>query len=183
MKQKQGHLRVIPMELREANGLVAHWHRHHQPCQGHRFSLGVVDEAGEVHGACIVGRPVARLAGHPRKVLEVTRLVTDGTKNACSMLYAAAAKAGRVMGYERIQTYTLRSESGVSLKAAGWVHLGESQDPGSWSKHTDGKPRRTDQPIGLKNKWGLVLNTPAPDPSFPPDESLDHQGTFEGILV
>jgi len=181
VKQKQGHLRVIPMELREANGLVAHWHRHHQPCQGHRFSLGVVDEAGEVHGACIVGRPVARLAGHPRKVLEVVRLVTDGTPNACSALYGAAARAGKAMGYERIQTYILDTESGVSLLAAGWVCEGDAGG-GQW-KHTDGKPRRTDQPNGLKRRWARTLNTPAPDPSFPPDKSFDHQETLEGILV
>ena len=113
-------LRVIPLELVEANALVRRWHRHHQPCQGHRFSIGVVNECGELVGAIIVGRPVARLAGSPRQVLEVTRLVTDGTPNACSILYGAAARAGKAMGYQRIQTYILDYETGISLLASGW---------------------------------------------------------------
>ena len=54
-------LHVVPLELSEANRLVAQWHRHHQPSQGHRFSLGVVDNDGGLHGAAIIGRPVARL--------------------------------------------------------------------------------------------------------------------------
>jgi hypothetical protein len=154
-------LRVVPVELSEANALVAQWHRHHQPSQGHRFSLGVVDEDGVWHGACIVGRPVARLAGSPRAVLEVVRLVTDGTRNGCSILYAAAARAGQAMGYERIQTYILDSETGASLRASGWEWEGAAGG-GQW-KHTDGKPRRTDQPIDVKSRWAKRLNAPQPD--------------------
>ena len=159
-------MRVVPLELAEANAVVAAWHRHHKPCVGHRFSLGVVDDDGVVRGAAIVGRPVARLAGLPREVLEVTRLVTDGTKNACSMLYAAAARTGRQLGYLRIQTYILDEEPGTSLRASGWKSDGPSGG-GQW-KHTDGKPRRTDQPTGLKERWSLEL-TPAynPDLTFP----------------
>lgn len=148
-------LHVIPLELTEANHLVARWHRHHQPSQGHRFSLGVIDPDGTVHGACIVGRPVARLAGAPRDVLEVVRLVTDGTPNACSILYAAAARAGAAMGYRRIQTYILDDEPGTTLTAAGWSDEGEAGG-GQW-KHTDGKPRRTDQPTGMKRRWAKAL--------------------------
>jgi hypothetical protein len=150
-------MKVIPIELVEANATVSAWHRHHQPCQGHRFSLGVIDENGILHGAIIVGRPVARLAGDPRKVLEVTRLVTDGTYNACSMLYSAAARVGKEMGFERIQTYILaEEETGVSLKASGWICEGLAGG-GQW-KHTDGKQRRTDQPIGMKTRWAKYLN-------------------------
>ena len=154
-------LRVVPVELREANALVTKWHRHHQPSQGHRFSLGVCDELGTWHGACIVGRPVARLAGSPRAVLEVVRLVTDGTFNACSILYAAAARAGKSLGYERIQTYVLDSETGASLRASGWTCEGAAGG-GQW-KHTDGKPRRTDQPTEIKSRWAKTLNPPHPD--------------------
>lgn len=149
-------LRVIPLELSEANQVVSVWHRHHKPCQGHRFSIGVVDASGRVRGACIVGRPVARLAGHPKQVLEVTRLVTDGTKNVCSMLYGAAARVGRELGYLRIQTYILAAEeTGVSLKASGWEYEGATRG-GPWI-HTDGRPRRTDQPMGAKTRWSRKL--------------------------
>jgi len=153
-------LRVVPVELKMANELVARLHRHHQPAQGHRFSIGVADVEGVLHGAAIVGRPVARLAGHPSKVLEVVRLVTDGTKNACSMLYAAAARAGLAMGYERIQTYILEEELGTSLLASGWECEGPAGG-GQW-KHTDGKPRRTDQPTGRKTRWVKHLNNEGP---------------------
>jgi len=152
-------MKVVPLELVEANELVSRWHRHHQPAVGHRFSLGIVDEAGVPHGAAIVGRPVARLAGSPREVLEVVRLVTDGTPNACSMLYAACARAGKAMGFARIQTYILDSEPGSSLRGAGWKCEGTAGG-GQW-KHTDGKPRRTDQPIGMKRRYTLALNDPA----------------------
>lgn len=143
---------VIPLELEEANRVVEAWHRHHKPTVGHRFSLGVIDEECIIHGAIIVGRPVARLAGKPREVLEVTRLVSDGTRNVCSMLYSAAARAGREMGYCKIQTYILADEeTGSSLKASGWTCEGIAGG-GQW-KHTDGKERRTDQLIGKKMRW------------------------------
>lgn len=158
-------LRVVPIELVEANRLVAMWHRHHQPAVGHRFSIGVVDCAGAWHGAAIVGRPVARLAGSPREVLEVVRLVTDGYPNACSMLYAAAARAGRELGYLRIQTYILEEETGVSLRASGWIDEGPAGG-GQW-KHTDGKPRRTDQPTTRKSRWAKILNSGGSVGDFP----------------
>lgn len=151
----QQKLRVIPLELKEANAAVAAWHRHHKPSQGHRFSIGVIGEDGVLHGACIVGRPVARLAGDPRQVLEVVRLVTDGTPNACSALYAAAARAGKELGYLKIQTYILEEESGVTLVASGWKCEGLAGG-GQW-KHTDGKQRRTDQPTCMKKRWSKLL--------------------------
>jgi hypothetical protein len=149
-------LRIIPLELKEANNLVSQWHRHHKASQGHRFSIGCVTENGRLCGAAIVGRPVARLAGHPRDVLEVVRLVTDGTKNACSCLYGAAARVGKELGYLSIQTYILEEEHGVTLRASGWICEGLAGG-GQW-KHTDGNPRRTDQPIGMKTRWRRVLN-------------------------
>ena len=107
-------LKVIPLELKEANQLVELWHRHHKPTVGHRFSIGVVEtKTNEFVGAAIVGRPVARLVNW-RTTVEVTRLVTNGTKNACSILYAASARISREMGYEKIQTYILDTELGVS---------------------------------------------------------------------
>jgi len=158
-------LRVIPVELKVANALVAQWHRHHQPAQGHRFSLGVIDSKGVLHGCAIIGRPVARLGGSPDRVLEVIRVATDGTYNACSMLLAAAARAGKAMGYERIQTYTLPEEGGASLRATGWRDEGAAGG-GQW-KHTDGKPRRTDQPTSIKTRWACDLNHSRPDVILP----------------
>lgn len=156
---------IVPLELKEANRVIAAWHRHHKPVQGHRFSIGVATDAGRLVGAATIGRPVARNAGSPKKVLEVTRLVTDGTYNACSMLYSAAARVGKNLGYERIQTYILESELGTSLKASGWQDEGPAGG-GQW-KHTDGKPRRTDQPIVKKRRWAMTLNHPQPEIMIP----------------
>lgn len=91
-----------------------------------------------------------------RKVLEVTRLVTDGTKNACSILYSAAARVGKELGYERIQTFILDTEPGTSLKAAGWLMDGVSGG-GDWTRIS--KPnRRQDQPQCPKHRYIKVLN-------------------------
>lgn len=149
-------LRIVPLELKEANILVLRWHRHHKEAQGHRFSIGVLDTStGKMCGAAIVGRPVARRVNH-RTTLEVIRLVTDGTKNACSILYAASARVGREMGYSKIQTYILEQEVGYSLIASGWACEGIAGG-GQW-KHTDGKIRRTDQPTTTKSRWSKTLS-------------------------
>ena len=146
-------LRVYPMTLSQANELILKWHRHHKPVVGHRFSLGV-ESMWEDHGACIVGRPVARAVDQYR-VAEVTRLVTDGTKNACSILYAAAARTAKEMGFDKIQTYILESESGVSLEASGWVFAANTSG-GDWN-HSWRKGRRTDQPMVKKQRWEKVF--------------------------
>ena len=148
-------MRLVPLELREANALVAQWHRHHQPVQGHRFSIGLLNNRGELVGAAIMGRPVARRCDH-RMTLEITRLVTNGATNACSALYSAAARAAKAMGYAKIQTYILASEHGTSLKASGWECEGPAGG-GQW-KHTDGKPRRSDQPTERKTRWAKMLH-------------------------
>ncbi len=111
-------MRIRPLTLNQANELVARWHRHHKPARGHRFSIGI-EIAGQLHGAAIVGRPVARRTD-ASTTAEVTRVVTDGTPNACSKLYAAAARIAREMGFDTIQTFTLTTEPGTSLRAAGW---------------------------------------------------------------
>ena len=145
-------LRIFPATLKEANAYVAMLHRHHEPVRGHRFSIGVRDTDGVVCGLAVVGRPVSRGCDY-RTTAEVTRLVTDGTKNACSILYAAAARACAAMGFSRIQTYILEHEPGTSLKAAGWRFDGMTAG-GDWnnSKANMGT-RRTDQPQGPKQRW------------------------------
>jgi hypothetical protein len=145
------------MNLRDANELVAKMHRHHKPTIGHRFSLAVIDDSGKIRGAVIAGRPVSR-GCNQFEVLEVTRLVTDGCANACSALYGAVARTAKAMGYLKVQTYTLATEPGTSLVAAGWAVESTTQG-GQWSG-ANGKPRRTDQPITPKTRWAKMLNQP-----------------------
>lgn len=147
-------LRIRPCELRDANEFIEKLHRHHKPVVGHRFSISVWS-FDTIHGVAVVGRPTARMTNH-RTVVEVTRLCTDGTKNACSMLYSAAARIAKEMGYTTIQTFILESEPGTSLLAAGWAIDGLSKG-GDWNRPSRGG-RRTDQPMGKKVKFSKVLS-------------------------
>ena len=156
-------MKRIPLTLSQANDLVARLHRHHKPVVGHRFSIGV-EVHGKLVGAVIVGRPVA--AKGPTNVRQyvvasVTRLVTDGTKNACSFLYSAAARAARELGYEEIETFILESEPGTSLRAAGWelvsVSPARSWDGRPGQMDFEGHTRRVDQPECAKQRWVKVL--------------------------
>jgi hypothetical protein len=105
------------LHLREANAFVAQHHRHNLPTVGGKFAVGAaVNE--KLVGVAIAGRPVARKLDDG-KTLEVLRVCTDGTPNACSFLFARIAKIARLMGYEKVITYTLEAESGASLRAIG----------------------------------------------------------------
>ena len=115
-------LALIPMTLKSANAFVAAYHRHHKPVVGQKFSLGCA-KAEKLVGVVIVGRPVSRHLDDG-KTLEVTRLCSTGEKNVCSFLYGAAARAAKALGYEKIITYTLDTEPGISLRAAGWICAG-----------------------------------------------------------
>lgn len=146
-------LRLCPLDLEEANIFVRQFHRHHVPVVGHKFSVGAQRvEDGEVCGVAIVGRPVSRMRDDGL-TLEVSRLCTDGTKNACSFLYGAAARAAFALGFERIGTYTLPHEGGGSLRGAGWKLLGE-RGGGSWSR--DERPRIDKHPTQGKLLWERV---------------------------
>ena len=111
-------LTLIAVPLSEANAFVAPHPRHHKPVTGHKFSIGCMKD-GRLAGVAIVGRPVSRYLDDGL-TLEVNRLCTDGTPNACSFLYGAAWRAARALGYRKIVTYILVTESGASLRAAGW---------------------------------------------------------------
>jgi hypothetical protein len=141
-------LYLVPVTLREAHAFVAANHRHHEPAQGGLFAIGVA-AGGIIVGVAIVGRPVARRLADDFTA-EVTRLCTTGAHNACSMLYAAAWRAARAIGYCRLITYTLATEDGGSLRGAGWKCLGETRG-GSWSRQA--RPRVDTHPTQAKLRW------------------------------
>ena len=144
---------LVPLNLTQANDLVARLHRHHRPVVGHRFSIGVQCD-GELVGAAIVGRPVARMLDDGFTA-EVTRCVSDGTKNVCSMLYAACWRAWRAMGGHRLITYTLASEPGTTLRAAGWRVLYETRErPKGWDTPSR---KRTSGSQAPKQLWEVAI--------------------------
>ena len=140
---------IVPLPLDEANAFIRQHHRHHGRVVGHRFSLGAADAAGDVRGVAIIGRPVAR-GLDDGLTLEVTRVATDGCKDASSALYGAARRAAFALGYKKLVTYTLASESGTSLKAAGYRVVGEVRGR-SWSCAS--RPRVDKHPTQAKLRW------------------------------
>ena len=92
-------LTLTPVTLATANAFVNAHHRHHKATAGHKFSIGCAKD-GDLVGVAIVGRPVSRYLDNGW-TLEVNRLCTTGEKNACSILYAASARAAKAMGYYR----------------------------------------------------------------------------------
>lgn len=141
-------LSIVPITQREAFAFVQRVHRHHRPPRGSLVQLAASQD-GEIVGVAIVGRPVSRML-QDGWTAEVTRVATDGTPNACSILYGAAWRAVRALGYRRLVTYTLPEESGASLRGAGWRCIGQAGG-GSWSR-TD-RPRVDLHPLQIKLRW------------------------------
>lgn len=141
-------LQIVPTSIADAREFCAQHHRHHRPPPSGLFAVACA--MGDlVVGVAIVGRPVARL-NDDGFTAEVTRVATDGTKNACSILYGACWRATRALGWRKLITYTLAEESGVSLRAAGWSVVGAVKGR-SW--HTQTRPRVDRHPLQDKIKW------------------------------
>lgn len=142
-----------PVDQREANAFVLNFHRHNKPVIGARFSIGA-EYDGELVGVAIVGRPTARKLQDGRTA-EVTRCcVRDhAPKGCCSFLYASCWRAWRAMGGRKLITYTLQSESGASLRGAGWKVVAELKpgNPTAWQT----RPDREWQPVvgQAKFRW------------------------------
>lgn len=130
-------LTIVPVTFRQACAFIAAFHRHHRPPRGMKFALGVAD-SNQLVGVATVGRPVARQLDDGTTV-EVTRTCTLGTRNANSMLYAAAWRTARAMGYRRMITYTQLGETGASLRAAGLQPMKRLRARSGWD--TPSRPR------------------------------------------
>lgn len=137
-----------PLTQKQAAAYISENHRHHRPVRGDVFRIGC-EENGRLIGVVQCGRPSAR-GLQDGVTLEVTRLCTDGTKNTCSFLYSRAARAARELGYKRLVTYILDTESGASLKASGWTFDGMTKG-GSWD--TPSRRREDKAPTCPKQRW------------------------------
>lgn len=124
----------VPITTTEANDFVASYHRHNKRVRGARWAVGASDGGGLI-GVAIVGRPTAR-ALQDGFTAEVTRccVTADAPKGACSFLYAACWRAWRALGGRRLVTYTLKRESGASLRGAGAKVIAQlaPRDPAGW---------------------------------------------------
>ena len=131
-------MKAVPIELKDANAFVSSLHRHHAPVYRDKFRIACLDDNGRLCGVAQCARPVSRVLDDG-STLEVVRLCTDGTPNACSFLYSRCARIAKEMGYTRIITYILASENGASLRASGWKADAGTYGGGSWN--TPARPR------------------------------------------
>jgi hypothetical protein len=146
---------IVPVTLRAANAFVGRLHRHARPVAGAKFAVGL-ERDGDLVGVAIVGRPVARHLDDG-KAAEILRLCTDGSRNACSMLYGACRRAARAMGHDAVYTYTLPQEGGASLRAAGFQL--ERENAGQPAAKWHSRQGRKAQPVGddlVGGKWRWV---------------------------
>ena len=133
-------LEIRPCKLKTANAYVAQFHRHNIQTKGHKWSLAVYD-GDRLCGVAIAGQPIARKLDDGRTI-EIRRVCTDGTRNACSILYGACCRVAKAMGYRRVVTYTLISEPGTSLRASGFKNCGIAGG-GAWNREQ--RPREIEQ--------------------------------------
>jgi hypothetical protein len=180
----QAQVTVVPLTLPAANQLVGSLHRHHAPLPGGFawFCVGAVVE-GVLVGCAIAGRPTNR-NNDDGQTVEVLRVATDGTPNSPSALLGACARAAKAIGARRVITYTLDSESGVSLKGAGWKR--EADGITSWWTHpgADGNGRvpAVDRPHMAQEKvrWGLEFREAPVDYTAPPGPGTQAQPSLFG---
>jgi hypothetical protein len=127
-------LTAVPMTCAEAKEFVRSFHRHNKPPLGSLFQVGASDRERLV-GVAIVGRPVARMLqdGTTAEVLRCC-VLDDAPKGTCSFLYGACWRAAKALGWRRLITYTLQSESGASMRGVGWKCVAElaANKPGMW---------------------------------------------------
>lgn len=139
-------LQVVPVSFKDACEFVEMWHRHHAPPNGHRYSLGVAQDETLV-GVAMLSHPVAPSLMDGR-TLEVIRTATDGTPNVNSMLYGAAWRLAKALGYQRLITYTQAGEPGASLRAAGWRVVAELPPRKGWD--TPSRPRDNSKYVSIQ---------------------------------
>lgn len=153
---------VVHLELAEANAFVARSHRHSGKVRGHRFSLGAQDRQGRLVGVAICGRPNARGLDYTT-TLDVSRVCTDGTRNACSYLYGASVRAARALGFLRVVTYIEKGESGASLSGGGFRKVADVDGALSWSRQSRPRPQQGsmfDDPRRTevdRERWEVIL--------------------------
>lgn len=145
-------MKIAPITFREASSYINQFHRHHNATVGCKFCISVIDGDGQIHGVAVCGRPVSRMLDDGL-TLEINRVCTDGTKNACSMLYGASCRIAKNMGYMKVITYTLQSEDGASLKASNFTCDGEA----GGTHWTGCRNRGQDIPYEMKKRWVKVL--------------------------
>lgn len=144
-------MNIRPITFKQACEFINQNHRHHRATVGCKFCIGLFC-GKKLVGVSVCGRPVSRYLDDGL-TCEINRLCTDGTKNACSMLYGASCRVAKAMGYAKVITYILESENGASLKASNFVCEGVAG-----GTHWTGKRNRGQNiPQEMKTRWCKTL--------------------------
>ena len=147
---------AVPMTCAEAKEFVANFHRHNKSPLGSLFQVGASDGERLV-GVAIVGRPIARMLqdGSTAEVLRCC-VLDDAPKGTCSFLYGACWRAAKALGWRRLITYTLTTESGASMRGVGWRVVAEiaERPPSDWQNRS----KREWQPVvgQQKLRWEVA---------------------------
>lgn len=158
----------VPISQKKAKAFIDDFHRHHTASVRDIFRVAArLSDEDEIIGVAQVGRPVSCYLDDGY-TLEITRLCTNGDKDACSYLYSKCARIAKEMGYRKIITYILESEPGTSLKASGFYLDQDEVGGGSWDGSQRGKsrtaneqmsmfPKKQKYPICKKQRWAKDL--------------------------
>lgn len=147
---------AVPVKIAEAKSFVENFHRHAKAPVSALFAVGVSDGA-QLVGVAMVGRPVARVLddGETAEVIRCC-VIDSAPRNASSFLYGRCWQAARALGWRRLVTYTLQTESGASLRGAGWRTVAElrARDPAHWQS----RPGREWQTVvgQAKFRWEIA---------------------------
>ena len=144
-------MEIRPITLKQASDFINQYHRHHKATIGCKFAVGLY-KGDTIIGCAVCGRPVSRYLDNGF-TCEINRLCTDGTKNACSMLYGTCCRIAKEMGYRKIITYILQSEDGASLKASNFICEGAA----GGTHWTGARDRGQEIPQELKTRWVRIL--------------------------
>ena len=138
--KKQQSREIRPVTFREANRFLEQHHRHHGSVAGGKFAIGLY-ELGTLIGVACCGRPVSRVLDDGL-TLEINRLCClNSEKNTCSMLYGRSCLVAKDMGYRKVITYILESETGSSLRAAGFTLEARNVGGKAWTGRRSKKCR------------------------------------------
>lgn len=151
-------LTIKPITFKVASEYIESHHRHNSRTAGCKFAIGCFNEENMV-GVAVCGRPVSRHYDDGL-TLEINRVCTDGTYNACSMLYGASCRVAKAMGYKKVITYTLVTENGASLKASNFICEGDAGGV-EWTGERNPKNqyrqmslfKTKDKPHVMKKRW------------------------------
>lgn len=155
-------MQLVPVTLSEAKRFVDQHHRHNRAPISWKFGVGLADEEGKLAGVVMAGRCVARGLDKPTNI-EITRNCTLGDPNACTRLYGAILRAAKALGYRVAYTYTLVSEPGSSLRAAGWEVDAILEPRATWACAARDRVQidlfgEETRPPEAKIRWKRILN-------------------------